>query len=138
VARTRVTQAARVPITHLRTETTPTDGVEPPRRVGWSGCAGPAGWTSARRRHEVGLLNNPIHVLDLGLVLPAAVLTGVLLARRRPWGFVLGAYFLVKFTTLGTSFGESSRSQAKRPVIPGATRPGTRRTGGRTKPVVQL
>jgi hypothetical protein len=86
----------------------------------------------------VGLLNNPIHVLDLGLVLPAAVLTGVLLARRRPWGFVLGAYFLVKFTTLGTSFGESSRSQAKRPVIPGATRPGTRRTGGRTKPVVQL
>jgi hypothetical protein len=50
---------------------------------------------------EAGLLTNPIHVLDLGLVLPAAVLTGVLLARRRPWGFVLGAYFLVKFTTLG-------------------------------------
>jgi hypothetical protein len=50
---------------------------------------------------EAGLLTNPIHVLDLALVLPAAVLTGVLLARRRPWGFVLGAYFLVKFTTLG-------------------------------------
>ena len=50
---------------------------------------------------EAGLLTNPIHVLDLGLVIPAAVLTGVLLARRRPWGFVLGAYFLVKFTTLG-------------------------------------
>ena len=42
---------------------------------------------------EAGLLTNPVHVLDLGLVLPAAVLTGVLLARRRPWGFVLGAYF---------------------------------------------
>jgi hypothetical protein len=50
---------------------------------------------------EAGLLTNPIHVLDLGLVLPAAVLTGVLLARGRPWGFVLGSYFLVKFTTLG-------------------------------------
>jgi hypothetical protein len=50
---------------------------------------------------EAGLLTNPIHVLDLGLVLPAAVLAGVLLARRQPWGFVLGAYFLVKFTTLG-------------------------------------
>jgi hypothetical protein len=50
---------------------------------------------------QAGLLTNPIHVLDLGLVLPAAVLTGVLLARRRPWGFVLAAYFLVKFTTLG-------------------------------------
>jgi hypothetical protein len=50
---------------------------------------------------EAGLLTNPIHVLDLGLVIPATVLTGVLLARRRPWGYVLGAYFLVKFTTLG-------------------------------------
>jgi hypothetical protein len=50
---------------------------------------------------EAGLLTNPIHVLDLALVLPAAILTGVLLARRRPWGYVLGAYFLVKFTTLG-------------------------------------
>jgi hypothetical protein len=50
---------------------------------------------------DAGLLTNPIHVLDLGLVIPAAVLTGVLLARRRPWGFVLGAYFLVRFTTLG-------------------------------------
>jgi hypothetical protein len=50
---------------------------------------------------EAGLLTNPIHVLDLALVLPAAVLTGLLLARRRPWGYVLGAYFLVKFTTLG-------------------------------------
>jgi hypothetical protein len=29
------------------------------------------------------------------------VLTGALLLRRRPWGFVLGAYFLVKFATLG-------------------------------------
>src|ERR1700682_1848506 len=52
---------------------------------------------------DAGLLTDPIHVLDLGLVIPAAVLTGVLLARRRPWGFVLGAYFLVKFTTLGLS-----------------------------------
>jgi hypothetical protein len=50
---------------------------------------------------EAGLLTNPIHVLDLALVLPAAVLTGVLLARRRPWGYMLGSYFLVKFTTLG-------------------------------------
>jgi hypothetical protein len=50
---------------------------------------------------EAGLLTNPVHVLDLGLVLPAAVLTGILLVQRRQWGFVLGAYFLVKFATLG-------------------------------------
>ena len=50
---------------------------------------------------DAGLLTNPIHVLDLAVVLPGAVLTGALLLRRRPWGFVLGAYFLVKFATLG-------------------------------------
>jgi hypothetical protein len=50
---------------------------------------------------DAGLLTNPIHVLDLAIVLPGAVLTGALLVRRRPWGFVLGAYFLVKFATLG-------------------------------------
>lgn len=50
---------------------------------------------------DAGLLTNPIHVLDLAIVLPGAVLTGTLLLRRRPWGFVLGAYFLVKFATLG-------------------------------------
>ena len=38
---------------------------------------------------EAGLLTNPTHVLDLGLVLPACVVTGFLLARRRAWGFVL-------------------------------------------------
>jgi hypothetical protein len=41
---------------------------------------------------EAGLLTNPIHVLDLGLVLPGAVLTGVLLLQQRSWGFALGAY----------------------------------------------
>jgi hypothetical protein len=50
---------------------------------------------------EAGLLTNPIHVLDLAIVLPGAVLTGALLLRRRPWGFILAASFLVKFATLG-------------------------------------
>jgi hypothetical protein len=44
---------------------------------------------------EAGLLTNPTHVLDLGLVLPACVVAGFLLPRRRVWGFVPGPYFLV-------------------------------------------
>ena len=52
---------------------------------------------------DAGLLTNPTHVLDLGLVLPACVVAGFLLARRRAWGFVLGPYFLVNFAVLGVA-----------------------------------
>lgn len=38
---------------------------------------------------ETGLVTNPVHVLDLALFLPALILGGVLLARRRPLGYVL-------------------------------------------------
>lgn len=38
---------------------------------------------------EAGLVTNPVHLLDLGIVLPAMVLTGVLLVRRRPVGYLL-------------------------------------------------
>lgn len=38
---------------------------------------------------EVGLPTNPVHVLDMGLLLPAAILAGVLLIRRRSWGYLL-------------------------------------------------
>ena len=52
---------------------------------------------------DAGLLTNPTHVLDLGLVLPACGVAGFLLARRRAWGFVLGPYFLVNFAVLGVA-----------------------------------
>ena len=38
---------------------------------------------------EVGLPTNPVHVLDMGLLLPAVLLAGVLLIRRRSWGYLL-------------------------------------------------
>jgi hypothetical protein len=44
---------------------------------------------------EVGLLTNPVHVLDLALFLPALVIGGVLLARQRPLGYVLAPVLLV-------------------------------------------
>ena len=40
---------------------------------------------------EVGFPVNPIHVLDLALLLPAVLLTPVLLRRRNPYGFVFAA-----------------------------------------------
>jgi hypothetical protein len=44
---------------------------------------------------------NVIHVLDLAVLLPAALLTAVWLWQRRDWGYVLAGVLLVKFTTLG-------------------------------------
>lgn len=41
-----------------------------------------------------------IQVLDLGLVVPAAFLAGVLLWNRRPWGYLLSSVILVKVVAL--------------------------------------
>jgi hypothetical protein len=50
---------------------------------------------------EWGLVSNPIHVLDLSFFLPAFVIVGVLLWRRRPLAFVL-APVLMAFGLLMT------------------------------------
>jgi hypothetical protein len=46
---------------------------------------------------DAGLVVNPVHVLDLAFALPALAVTGVLLWRRRPFGFV-AAVPLAAFT----------------------------------------
>ena len=43
---------------------------------------------------EVGLAANPVHVLDLSLLLPAMVVAGVALLRRRPLGNLLAPILL--------------------------------------------
>ncbi|MGH2631600.1 MAG: hypothetical protein ACRDHI_13730, partial [Actinomycetota bacterium] len=42
----------------------------------------------------------PVHVLDLAVFLPAAVAAGVLLWRRRAWGYVLAPVVLVAMIAL--------------------------------------
>jgi hypothetical protein len=42
-----------------------------------------------------------IQGLDLGVIVPAAFVTGVLVLRRKPWGFLLAAVMVMKFLTLG-------------------------------------
>jgi hypothetical protein len=44
---------------------------------------------------ELGLLTNPVHVLDLSFVLPANVITALLLLRRKPVAFTIAPVLLV-------------------------------------------
>ena len=55
----------------------------------------PAGLT------ETGLWTNPVHVLDLALLLPAMLVVGVLLRRRNRWGLLLAVPLLVFAVTMG-------------------------------------
>jgi hypothetical protein len=52
---------------------------------------------------EAGVPTNPVHVLDMAVLLPAALLAGTLVARRRPMGYVLAPMVLVAmvFIALG-------------------------------------
>ena len=44
---------------------------------------------------ESGLLTSPVHVLDLGLYLPAMIITAILLWRRKLLGYILAIPLLV-------------------------------------------
>jgi hypothetical protein len=44
-----------------------------------------------------------IQAMDLGLVVPLCVLAGILLLKRRPWGYLLASVGLLKFLTMGTA-----------------------------------
>jgi hypothetical protein len=46
-------------------------------------------------------MGNFVYVLDLGVVVPVAVLSAVWIGRARPWGFVLGGCLLIKAVTMG-------------------------------------
>jgi hypothetical protein len=44
-----------------------------------------------------------IQAMDLGLIVPLAILAGVLLLRRSSWGYLLASVAVMKMLTLGTS-----------------------------------
>jgi hypothetical protein len=44
---------------------------------------------------------NFVYVMDLGLVVPLAFLSAVWLWQRRPWGYLLAGFVLMKATTMG-------------------------------------
>lgn len=47
-----------------------------------------------------GMPTLSVQALDLGIIVPLAIATAVLLWRRRPWGYLLGAVFAVKGVTM--------------------------------------
>ncbi len=49
---------------------------------------------------ETGLLTNPVHVVDLSLFLPAAMLAGILLRRGRAWGYCLAPAVLTAMAAI--------------------------------------
>jgi hypothetical protein len=78
--------------------------------------------TPPEELRDTGLLTNPVHVLDLALFLPAALLAGVLLRRGRPWGRVLAPVVLSAMA--GISLGivclvvvTASRGEDASPVV---------------------
>ena len=44
-----------------------------------------------------------IQAMDLAIVVPLCVLSGILLLRRRPWGYLLASVGMLKFLTLGSA-----------------------------------
>ena len=44
-----------------------------------------------------------IQALDLGVVVPAAIISGVLLFKSKEWGYTLASIFLIKGSLLGTA-----------------------------------
>jgi hypothetical protein len=54
---------------------------------------------------ETGLLTNPVHVIDYAFALPAHILAGVLLWRRRPSGAALGPIVLAFGVLMAASIG---------------------------------
>ncbi len=56
--------------------------------------------TAPKSLQEVGLLTNPVHVLDMAFLLPGCLLAGLALIRGRAWGFVLAPALLTTLATI--------------------------------------
>jgi len=61
--------------------------------------------TVPRDISSTGLLTNPVHVIDLSLCLPGIFLTGVLILRNRPLGFLLAPMVLVFMVLMEVTIG---------------------------------
>jgi len=64
---------------------------------------------------DAGLPTNPVHVIDLSLLLPAFFIIGVLILRKQLWGYVLAPVFLVfsvlMYITLAVLYVGSTREE---------------------------
>jgi hypothetical protein len=54
---------------------------------------------------ETGLPTNPVHVLDLSMVLPGFIIAAILLKRKHPFGYLFAPAFLVFATLMDVTIG---------------------------------
>ncbi len=54
---------------------------------------------------ETGLFTNPVHVIDLALLLPGAFVVGILLLKKKPLGLLLAPVLLVFFILMSITIG---------------------------------
>jgi hypothetical protein len=74
---------------------------------------------------EAGLITNPVHVLDLAIVLPALAISGVLVLGRRPAGLMLAPIMLafnvsMTLAIVGMNVVLRGRGLPMEPVVMGA------------------
>jgi hypothetical protein len=50
--------------------------------------------------------------MDLGLIVPAVILSGVLLLRRSAWGYLLASVMVMKFLTYGIAVSAMGINEA--------------------------
>lgn len=65
---------------------------------------------------EVGLPSNPVHVLDLGLTLPAMVLAGLALLRKKPFGYFFFPVVMVLCIVMAIAIGAMTLAMAQKGV----------------------
>jgi hypothetical protein len=49
---------------------------------------------------EVGLMTNPIHVLDTAFLLPACIVSGLGLIRGKSWGYLFAPVLMLTLATI--------------------------------------
>jgi hypothetical protein len=81
-----------------------------------------AAGTMPRSASEVGLITNPVQVLDLGIVLPAFVAAGIALIRRRALGYWLVPVMLSFAVVMDLALIGMTLSMAARGIAPAAPR----------------
>lgn len=54
-----------------------------------------------------------IQVMDLGIIVPVCILSGILLLRCHPWGYLLASVGLMKFLTMGAAVSLMALNMAR-------------------------
>lgn len=63
------------------------------------------GNTTPQSLIEIGLITNPVHVIDLSVFLPGIFLTGIFLLKKKTIGFILAPVILMFFILMDISIG---------------------------------